>query len=286
MPGWVVVKFIDENSVEVVPYKWVTKDDNHERCWWPNYKKKNQIVDAILNKTCPCKDWKIHEIEPCSSKIYTNFDEVNKKASRARYDLSATEDFTQKRLTKKPARFISSPSSSPVNDYPNPPVATVGIEKSKLPSSMVEKSFQNLIEINDDTPIVIGDYSNFDNETAPPPLEIIDVHSVRGSFSHPQQFSRHLNKINSNEASNEALENQPTITTNQSQEDFQKQCLRELAILNVRIRDLTDFMHAHIGFMNRHDDNPQEKVDTFKGILGLLLHWPKFIGSGLTACVG
>jgi hypothetical protein len=63
-PGWYVVKFLEENSVEAVPCNWF-KDYNN--CFWPQYSKA-RTAEAIKQRETPSKLWKLYKLKILSKK--------------------------------------------------------------------------------------------------------------------------------------------------------------------------------------------------------------------------
>lgn len=55
---WIIVNFTRENSVEVVPDKWLADND---QCYWPSYKG-SKLKSAIADEHEVGEDWDIHPI--------------------------------------------------------------------------------------------------------------------------------------------------------------------------------------------------------------------------------
>lgn len=64
---WVIVSFTKENSVEVVPQKWIL--DSHH-CYWPPYRGP-KLKSAISDASNVDNDWDVHPIRIIGkNKIY------------------------------------------------------------------------------------------------------------------------------------------------------------------------------------------------------------------------
>lgn len=67
---WVIVNFTRENSVEVVPDKWLADND---KCYWPSYKG-SKLKSAIADEYEVGEDWDIHPIRIINrNKVYGEF---------------------------------------------------------------------------------------------------------------------------------------------------------------------------------------------------------------------
>lgn len=58
---WLVVKFIEENSVEVVPGTWYITED--KMCAWPHNEKRSAIYSFIKSKCYPKDNWKMYPVK-------------------------------------------------------------------------------------------------------------------------------------------------------------------------------------------------------------------------------
>lgn len=71
---WAVVKFMEENTVEVVPLLWYVND--REECFWPPLNtKKSKIANFIEKCQEPLSDWVV-----CHAKLlgkYGKWDIIN-----------------------------------------------------------------------------------------------------------------------------------------------------------------------------------------------------------------
>lgn len=78
---WIIVNFTRENSVEVVPHKWLA--DNDHQCYWPSYKG-SKLKSAIADEYEVGEDWDIHPIRIINrnklyGKIFFRFNYHSKK---------------------------------------------------------------------------------------------------------------------------------------------------------------------------------------------------------------
>lgn len=111
---WTVVRFLVEETVEVVPVTWINKEQN--MCFWP--KNHSYIAKFIKKAMLPQPEWQSFEIKLLTRNEYSSFDQANKKAFKAKYvsDLSSEEEYSQKRLTKKPRRYQDSSDETDDDD--------------------------------------------------------------------------------------------------------------------------------------------------------------------------
>lgn len=118
---WTVVKFTVERTVEVVPVIWL--HDNDSACFWPPVSLTKKVAKYIRKLEKPQSNWNIYQVEKMTTKSFSNFDIANKMAFKAKYvsDLSSNEgSMNEKRIVKKPSRYIESTSESEdLSDVPN-----------------------------------------------------------------------------------------------------------------------------------------------------------------------
>lgn len=59
---WLVVHFLEENTVEVVPSKWYLKRNNE--CFWPDTKiSKQKMLDIIKKCEDPLPNWIAYSVK-------------------------------------------------------------------------------------------------------------------------------------------------------------------------------------------------------------------------------
>ncbi|XP_022162403.1 uncharacterized protein LOC111028168 [Myzus persicae] len=105
---WVVVHFLNEDTVEAVPETWYRKKD--KTCAWPIVSKKSK--KCIEKKDYP--DEKNYQWLPARmlGRKYGSLEEARMKTNRAQFysDLSANEDLNAQRLLKSKSKMESPPS--------------------------------------------------------------------------------------------------------------------------------------------------------------------------------
>ncbi|RZF46994.1 hypothetical protein LSTR_LSTR011857 [Laodelphax striatellus] len=113
---WVVVHFIDESNVEVVPSSWVDGDS----CWWPQNtasEKIKKLVEREIppgSQTCMWRRYKARTLGVECESLLT----ARKKCSQAQYtsDLASDSPSTngkRKRTLKRPSIYSSSDEDDP-----------------------------------------------------------------------------------------------------------------------------------------------------------------------------
>lgn len=78
--SWVVVRFVNEDNVEVVPTKWICK--NEKNCFWPP-PTVEQIDILIKNCVEPEVAWSKYEIKIMCRKPYAKFGLATSQATKA-----------------------------------------------------------------------------------------------------------------------------------------------------------------------------------------------------------
>ncbi|KAJ8974682.1 hypothetical protein NQ317_019838 [Molorchus minor] len=115
---WLVVKFIDEDSVEAIPKMWYIKTS--KECYWPSERKREKVRAMIKRKEYPKSDWSTFKVHILGE--YENFPLAEQKANRARdsdnLNSSQNEDNRGRghRISKKSFKFTGS-SSDESRDY-------------------------------------------------------------------------------------------------------------------------------------------------------------------------
>ncbi|CAG9822157.1 unnamed protein product [Phaedon cochleariae] len=107
---WIVLKFIDTDEVEVVPYSWYNEDLG--RCIYPPFQR-NALEKAIKQKMTPPDDadldgWNWFKASPMSSTTYENFQMAHARASKACFtsEISGSEAcLPAKRIPIRKKRF-------------------------------------------------------------------------------------------------------------------------------------------------------------------------------------
>lgn len=77
---WKVVLFTTSNEVEIVPVNWITSNDT--MCWYPKGKK-HAIQSAIKSEVAPQASWNEYGVRALTSRIFEDFKDASKKASKA-----------------------------------------------------------------------------------------------------------------------------------------------------------------------------------------------------------
>lgn len=85
MGGFHIVKFVKENTVEVVPSFWITQENGEPFCLWPNSQLPSKIVAAIKNQEQTKCDWKKFQVEILSKHEYDSFAAASSKTNKATY---------------------------------------------------------------------------------------------------------------------------------------------------------------------------------------------------------
>lgn len=67
MTTWTIVKFLNDNSVEAVPTKWLAEN----QCLWPHYAR-DRLQKAIRNCEPPLPTWVSHDVSAFRNATYGN----------------------------------------------------------------------------------------------------------------------------------------------------------------------------------------------------------------------
>ena len=134
VPGWYVVKFVEENSVEAVPCNWF-KDYNN--CFWPPYNK-IKTAEAIKCRESPSKSWKLHKLKILSKKKICDYFVAMNKANYAQYESdisSGTENIIPKNTAVLPLKRTRKPNFKLLDgDTSNDSEEECESKKIKVPS--------------------------------------------------------------------------------------------------------------------------------------------------------
>ncbi|XP_077550914.1 uncharacterized protein LOC144164277 isoform X2 [Haemaphysalis longicornis] len=110
-----IVEFVDEQTVEVVPDKWLT---SNKKCFWPPGPG-NKSAFARKGRS-PAKGWK--RFNAAIKGTYTNYDDARRKLEVAQFTSDLESEDTERRKTSRPARYESgAPQTVPPPPPPPPP---------------------------------------------------------------------------------------------------------------------------------------------------------------------
>lgn len=109
VPGWYIVKFVEENSVEAVPCNWFKDFSN---CFWPPYNK-IKTAEAIKCRESPSKSWKLYKFKILSKKKITDYFVAMNKANYTQNESdisSGAENIMSKNTAFLPLKRIRKPN--------------------------------------------------------------------------------------------------------------------------------------------------------------------------------
>lgn len=75
---WLVVLFVDENLVEIIPKKWYIASIG--KCYWPNNGSK--VIESIKKCITPCSTWATYATEVLGE--YGDYNEASRKVIKAK----------------------------------------------------------------------------------------------------------------------------------------------------------------------------------------------------------
>lgn len=110
--NWTIVCFTEEESVEIVPTKWLI---NKENCFWPNSFSVAKLTSAIKYQFNPEKNWKKCSIKCLSKTPIDNFKLASKIANQATIT-SDIESILNKEISKDLPKKRSKPSKKNYDD--------------------------------------------------------------------------------------------------------------------------------------------------------------------------
>ncbi|VEN58333.1 unnamed protein product, partial [Callosobruchus maculatus] len=104
---WTIVKFVEDDSVALVPTPWIINTDD---CLWPPIptNKISSVVKSYQINTC----WPTHKISAFRNATFDNYDVARKKLSKAEDTSDLNSDYDAPRKRKYVARHLSTSSSS------------------------------------------------------------------------------------------------------------------------------------------------------------------------------
>lgn len=126
--NWLVVHFIEEDCVEIIPKKWYIS--NIGESYWPGNSKR--IMELIKRCVSPNADWDTYKVKVLGE--YDDFIKASKKVVKAKTsdNLSSDNSELRKRKTKRKRCFSSSSECSTDDDVPGeypPPPSTRKVQK-------------------------------------------------------------------------------------------------------------------------------------------------------------
>ncbi|KAF5296942.1 hypothetical protein FQR65_LT10093 [Abscondita terminalis] len=122
---WLVVHFVSEGSVEIVPRKWYISSIS--KCYWPNDGFGGKIIEAIKKSYSPGVEWNLHLVHVLGE--YDDFKMAERKVIKAKTSDKLTSSDNDEVLTKRRRRpkkrlYNSDTSSNDESDgivFPEPP---------------------------------------------------------------------------------------------------------------------------------------------------------------------
>lgn len=109
--SWIIVNFTEEETVEVIPTKWLI---TNEECLWPNSYSRAKLTSAIRFQFNPEKDWKKCRIKCLCNTPIKDFKLASKIANQA----TITSD-VESIVTKSISRELPKKRSAPSKNNPN-----------------------------------------------------------------------------------------------------------------------------------------------------------------------
>ncbi|CAH1117619.1 unnamed protein product [Phaedon cochleariae] len=120
---WTVVIFVEENSIETVPLKWLIGTEEN-LSYWPAVKG-IKLNSMIVNCAEPTRDWEIFEIRfpNNNKKTYENFLKARMACSRMAEDSDVLSEGDSLKRSRKPKKIYSSDEEEGCSQsrLPHPP---------------------------------------------------------------------------------------------------------------------------------------------------------------------
>ncbi|KAF5300542.1 hypothetical protein FQR65_LT09163 [Abscondita terminalis] len=97
--SWTVVKFIEDDSVQAVPTKWLIKNN---KCYWPPYSQ-DRLIQAIKKCEPHIDNWPMYEVQMFRNSTYGDYQVARQKERKAEIesDLNTDTDGGNKRKRKQ-----------------------------------------------------------------------------------------------------------------------------------------------------------------------------------------
>ncbi|CAG9821292.1 unnamed protein product [Phaedon cochleariae] len=148
---WTVVIFVEENSIETVPLKWLIGTEEN-LSYWPAVKG-IKLNSMIVNCAEPTRDWEIFEIRfpNNNKKTYDNFLKARMACSRMAEDSDVLSEGDSLKRSRKPKKIYSSDEEEGCSQsrLPHPPALP---DKSFVPP--LKSSCSGLdVHVDDDVDI-------------------------------------------------------------------------------------------------------------------------------------
>lgn len=64
--SWTVVEFLETNTVEAVPTRWISSN----RCYWPSFSSRSKIIAEIKNNVLPDPEWPTYAVRSFKDGTY------------------------------------------------------------------------------------------------------------------------------------------------------------------------------------------------------------------------
>ncbi|CAH1163217.1 unnamed protein product [Phaedon cochleariae] len=260
---WTVVIFIEENSIETIPLKWLLGGDGN-LAYWPSVKGL-KLNSMIVNCAEPTSNWEIFEIRfpNNTKKIYDNFLKARKACNRKteESDVLSEGDYSLKRLRKQKKMESSDEEEDCfLSRLPNPPA----LPNNSLFSPVATKPVLQLKSSSTDENTLFEDINSPSSSNSTPRVDIIafepafepQFSSCSGPVNHSNRdletpfpstsnsieimdFMSHVDATDAMEMSKENSESTPKSKTTTSKSKVHgtpdNRILRQLVLLNHKV---------------------------------------------------
>ncbi|KAF5302229.1 hypothetical protein FQA39_LY10268 [Lamprigera yunnana] len=86
--SWTVIKFIEDNTVQVVPTRWIL---NNDKCFWPPYPQ-DRLIQSIKRCEHQMDNWPVYEIKIFHNSTYYDYQTARQKEKKAEVESDLNSD--------------------------------------------------------------------------------------------------------------------------------------------------------------------------------------------------
>ncbi|XP_018574518.1 uncharacterized protein LOC108913446 isoform X3 [Anoplophora glabripennis] len=288
--GWAVIKFTNENAVEVVPTKWFVRSS--KECFWPpTHTKKSKIIDFIKIGQDPGVEWKAYPAMLMGE--YDDFNIAQRKATKAQDTdelTSAAESFIKGRGYRKPQRnrrYNDSDSNSSGDESPDDNIYP--ILRKDIAEALLTKSSSSACDAPVKRSETLHTSDFLDLQQNYEDLEKTSSHNKYGQNQHRRESVSTLERqtsvlISQNKLIDAADEETTSIRTESSQSsstniprhtvpndvDFKRIILSEISLLNLKLNTALEKIDSLVKIRRIETEFPLMNLEQVPQILYLL----------------
>ncbi|KAF5283700.1 hypothetical protein FQA39_LY17248 [Lamprigera yunnana] len=109
--SWIVIKFIEDNTVQAVPTRWIL---NNDKCFWPPYPQ-DRLIQSIKRCEHQMDNWLVYEIKIFCNSTYYDYQTARQKEKKAEVESDLNSDIEDNNKRRRIQEIYSSDEDEEVD---------------------------------------------------------------------------------------------------------------------------------------------------------------------------